>query len=265
MDLRHNTVVIQDLAETANISELLAEFERPLNAFYLTPRVGYSSARHMTAFCPRWIWTQWLLAAPAELIAEKVRLTVNRGIQLHSWAKSEYRRGLHDLFLLNCALYTLPLTELRTVAETLCEASGEEENDGEVLARAWCGTLKYKLLGNNPQSLVQYKHLVAAYNPHARTGTKEYLRVLIREDWNKLPALQNKDFARMWARAHRNGIVSGKFPDRQQVIVRINGIPIEQFWCWSQVGVALLAYRLGASVATDPLWFPAHALACLKA
>ena len=44
--------------------------------------------------------------------------------------------------------------------------------------------------------------------------------------------------------------------------MRVERYNVQQLWCWAHCGLALLAYRAGAEVATDPFWFPSHALQC---
>jgi hypothetical protein len=39
---------------------------------------------------------------------------------------------------------------------------------------------------------------------------------------------------------------------------------IDQEWCWNNCGMAMLACRQGAEVATDPFWFPSHALNSIR-
>jgi hypothetical protein len=51
--------------------------------------------------------------------------------------------------------------------------------------------------------------------------------------------------------------------DDQEVVVNMDVVhSLPQLWCWAHCGMALLAHRQGIEVATDPFWFPLHALKC---
>jgi hypothetical protein len=259
-------VTIMDLVETARRSEIIADFARPISGLSTldSKYTPYSAPRGMAGQCLRWVWTQWLQSAPAANISNRVSLTLKRGMEFEKVIKNEDMRGLHDLFLLNCALFAGSAGQIKEIASYVCEATGDERNNGELHYRAWCGALKYEALGNKDKAMEQYRHLEGSFCPdYGRTANRQFLLKVIKEKWDDFVRLQNKDFERLWHRAFRNGIVRRESTDASNPIVRIGDIPIEQLWCWSHVGLALLAHRRGVSVATDSLWFPPYALKCV--
>lgn len=79
---------------------------------------------------------------------------------------------------------------------------------------------------------------------------------------------QEKDFKKQWERARRGGPNRAKFivsKNKLETVVdlRLLGM-VGNGWTWAHCGLALLAHRQGAEVATDPLWFPPHALECVE-
>jgi hypothetical protein len=71
---------------------------------------------------------------------------------------------------------------------------------------------------------------------------------------------QQKDFATHWQRARRDRTLRKRTAG--EIVVNLPGY-IKQLWCWAHCGMALLAYRRGIEVLTDPFWLPPHALTCV--
>lgn len=83
----------------------------------------------------------------------------------------------------------------------------------------------------------------------------------LKRDWSAFLKAQRKDFERLWSSGRKNGTVRKE--TRTEMVVTVRMYPVEQVWCWAHCGMALLAHREGVEVATDPFWFPPHALKCV--
>ena len=85
----------------------------------------------------------------------------------------------------------------------------------------------------------------------------------MRGDWTAFEKQQRKDFDKLWARVRKSRAIL-KESDKEMVLNFQEIAVIESFWCWAHCALALLAHKEGAKVATDPLFFPAHALKCVS-
>jgi hypothetical protein len=240
----------------------LADFRSPAVRF-ASGEDGFSVARGLAEGCMGWTWCQWLKGTPPDSIREKVAWFVDRGLELQQVLRGNHLRGLHDLFLMHCAVFACPPPVLMQVAEQAIDASGTKgqppRNDGELYASAWCGMLKHWILGAPDKANAQSELVWKAYRPpHFRAATKSLVTPWLAEDWKSFAFEQRKDFERLWARARKDGTASAK---KTGTVVRVQRFPVAQLWCWAHAGLALLAQRHGAEVVTDSFWLPPHALA----
>lgn len=205
---------------------------------------------------------------------------VERGIQMQDLSPRFEERPLHDLYLLHCAIFAGGDGLLKSLAERVVDASryrrqdnGEffdvsgyqrhiPRDDGDLFTSAWCGMLKYWILGDQSKSVEQTNQLWKARRDIAsRASTKVLMNPWLDRNWAAFAKAQGKDFAALWARARKDGLVVSENTDETIVnISRLTSLP--QSWCWAHCGMALLAYRLGANVVTDSFWLPPHALKC---
>jgi hypothetical protein len=211
----------------------------------------------------KWIWLQWLLGAEKNYINKKINSFVNKGMKMQDMSLLFYMRPIADLYLLHCAIFSLKQTQMEKLANRVVDASGIGEytpkNDGELYASAWCGMLKYWILGDRQKAVEQSEFIGKAYRPpFFSAASKQLVLPWLKSDWKGFVKAQQDDFDKLWVRAGKDGTIQSKKGD--EILVTVQRYPIEQKWCWAHCGMALLAYRQGVEVATDPLWFPPHAL-----
>ena len=133
-------------------------------------------------------------------------------------------------------------------------------NNGELSAVAWCGMLKYWILGDPKKSVQESKIIWGAYRYDiARVAPKALVTRWLEGDWKAFVKLQQKDFAALWERARKDRIVVSETDSEGVVAFNRIGVP-GTGWCWAHCGLAMLAHRQGVEVTTDPFWFPVHAL-----
>jgi len=215
-----------------------------------------------------WVWCQWLAQTPKEQIRKPIEALVERGMKLQTNAPGRRRyRGLHDLWLLHCGIFASGSKQLKALAEQVVDASGIDgeplQNDGELYASAWCGMLKHWILGNRKKAAEQSEAIWGAYRYDiARVAAKPLVTKWLAGDWKSFANAQEKDFETLWERARRDRIVVSE--KRDKIVVSMDVILPGVRWCWAHCGLALLAYRRAAEVATDPFWFPVDALACAE-
>ena len=148
----------------------------------------------------------------------------------------------------------------------MVDASGlgkfQPKNDGELYLSAWCGMLKYWLLGDQAKAMQQSELIWSAYrDPSTSAATKPLVAPWLRGDWKGFLKAQEKDFEKRWARARKDGTVLSE--EGAELRVTVQRFPLEQKWCWAHAGLALLAHRrYGVDICTDPFWLPPHALRC---
>ncbi len=246
----------------------LAAFGKPLDdrLVYARDR-SFATARGLAEGGMGWIWSQWLSGASGSEISDVIEPFIERGMEIQKHLPHQRMRGLHDLFLLHCAIFASPTEQLRQLAERVVDAAGAKGesplNDGDLLASAWSGMLKYWILGDKEGAQAQAGFIWDAYcPPYYRTSTKPLVGSWLSSNWKAFINQQHKDFAKLWAKANKNGTARST---KRCVTIHLTGFPVAQFWCWAHCGMAVLAYRQGVEVATDPFWFPPQALKCLEA
>ena len=226
----------------------------------------FSVGRDWAQGCLGWIWCQWLANAPAIVIRTEVERFVERGMVLQQKLTEQNYRCLHDLWLLHCAICASGEQQLQRLATNVVDAdtSGQTwSNNGERYAAAWCGTLKYSILGDKQKAEKEFDTIWDTYkNDMAPSAPKSLASKWLTEDWKGFRKAQGKDFENRWERARKYRWIVDDNPE--EPTVRLWDILPGRNWCWSHVGLAMLAHRRGIEVATDPLWFPAHALTCVE-
>jgi hypothetical protein len=264
-------VVVQDLLESVQVAESLAQFDRPIDK-RLEVELASSGLRgaHLRASgCLGWIWRHWLMGASSSEISRRVEPFVARGLELRERSRSYEMLPLHDLLLLNCAIFGSNDAQLRKVAEHVADSSGDKGehplDNGELHAAAWCGMLKYRILCQEVQAAKESELIWGARrNEGVTTATKVLVAPWVKRDWQAFRRAQLKDFEKWWTRIRKDGGTI-KCQNEHEIVVSTYDFYIESYWCWSHCGLALLAYREGVEVITDALWLPPNALAAVKA
>lgn len=264
------TLTVEALEHSAEIAALMAEFGKPLSKMDVDVLKddGFSSAQGLARHCMKWIWLQWLLAGSVGQIQTKVKGFVDKGMLMQDMSERSYMRSRADLYLLHCAIFASSSSQLEKLAGRVVDASGTggnrpEDKRGELYAGAWTGMLKYWILGDLRKAEEQSEVVSRAYrHPSFAAAAKPLVTRWLKGDWKGFVKAQRKDFEKLWMRGRKDGTVRSEKVD--EMVVTVERYPIEQKWCWAHCGLALLAYRRGVEVATDPFWFPAHALACVK-
>lgn len=259
-------VTVADVEDAARNAGLLAELGRPLDE---SDCVG-DAFKHASIYaqsCLGWIWRQWLLANSATTIRSQVEPLVERGLQIRDRCRSVYQRYRHDLFLLHCAIFASPEEQLRRVVEAVSHSSGEGDHspadDGELYAAAWCGLMKYWILGHDARAATECDVIWRAYrDPQVLAAPKPLTAAWTKRNWRVFVERQTKDFEKMWNQARKDAWTVCS-ETSTEIVVRTDGCRIGYRWCWAHCAMALLAYRQGVEVETDPLWFPPHALKCV--
>jgi hypothetical protein len=246
---------------------MLAELGRPCDESrdklgLLGDDLKYAAA--YAEFCLGWIWRQWLLGAAKGTITKQVVPFIERGLELRKRSFGYYMLPQHDLLLLHCAIFASDDRQLERVVDAIADASGDKGekplNDGELYAAAWCGMMKYWILGDEEKAMEQSNLIWGAYRDQQFfAAPKPLVTPWLKKDWKALVNRQQKDFDKLWKRARKDGWTV-RSESSTEIVVRTNGYQIGHMWCWAHCGMALLANRQGAKVATDPLWFPSHAL-----
>jgi len=259
-------LTVQNLNSLSQICEALAEFDKPIEGLMLASlrERGFSPARGRASSCLGWVWCQWLNGESNSDVHKRVEAFVERGMEMQESTPLFYMRPYHDLLLLHCAIFASREAQLTKVAKKVVDASGYQKykplNDGELYASAWCGLFKYWILGDLKKAEEQSHLIWDAYQPpHFKASAKPLAIAWLKGDWDAFAKAQLKTFDRLWNRSRKDGaVVSEK---KQATVVDIRKVSsIEQLWCWADCGMAVLAHRRGAPVATDPFWFPAQAL-----
>lgn len=247
----------------------LAAFGRPLDERLVYARDrSFTTARCLAEGGMGWIWSQWLLGTPCSEISDVVEPFINRGMEIQERLPCQRMRGLHDLFLLHCAIFASSDRQLRQLAERVVDAAGAKgeppRNDGDLLASAWSGMLKHWILGDKEAATAQSNVIWDAYRPpHFRAATKPLVSAWLSGKWDAFVIQQRKDFEKLWGRANKDGTVTSK--RQSHVTVNVADFSVAQLWCWAHCGMAVLTHRQGVEVATDPFWLPPYAFKCVDA
>ncbi len=259
-------VKVLGLSESLRKVESFARFGKPIeqaDIVFLAGN-GLQDAAHRASSCMGWIWRQWLLGTSKEMISKRVVPFVDRGLEFRERSKSYDYLALHDLFLLHCAIFASSDSQLKTVAERVADASGDKGetpvDNGELYAAAWCGMMKYWILGDEDKALQQSTVIWGARRDQGvLAAPKPLVAPWLKKDWNSFVKAQQKDFEKLWQRARKDGWTV-KAETSMEVVVTTDRYQIEHQWCWAHCGMAVLAHRQGAQVATDPFWFPRSAV-----
>lgn len=257
------------LPERIQIVESLVRFDEPLTKSDLDFLAGngLQDAEHRAANCLGWIWRQWLIGAPRNVLLRRIEPFVERGLEWRKRSRSYDYLPRHDLFLLHCAIFASSDSLLKNVAEQVADAHGDkgikpmDYGSGELYTAAWCGMLKYWILGDDEKAVEQSNFIWGAYrDKQVLAAAKPLVIPWLRRDWTPFVKAQQKDFEKLWNRARRDGWTVRR-EDSNQTIVTTDRYQIRHQWCWAHCGMAVLAHQRGVEVATDPFWFPATALA----
>jgi hypothetical protein len=221
------------------------------------------------AACMGWVWTQWLLATPPNEIRKCIEPFVDRHLKMLKLARKFRHRPRHDLYLLHCAVFGSSRDQLEEVAERVVDTSGWKafkpvEAFGDLYASAWCGMLKHWIFGNDAKARQESEIIWGAYRfPAFSAAPKPLVTPWLEADWKYFVRQQGMDFQKLWNRIRKTRAI--KRETETEMIIDIKPLAsIEDFWCWSHCGLALLAHRKGVAVATDPFLFPEAALRATK-
>ncbi len=269
--LASKKIKVLNLQETAQIAAQLAEFGRPFDESYrigLLKAGGLQYACHYAEWCMGWIWRQWLAGKPTEIIREQVEPFIERGLELRKHSQSYDHLPQHDLFLLHCAIFACDEPQLKKVVETVADASGDKgekplnygnqfgQGRGELYAAAWCGMMKYWILGDEKKAFEQSEIVWGAKrDQQVFAAPKPLVIPWLKKDWKAFIIQQQRDFQKLWNRA-RKDCWTVRSENSTETVVTTDRYQIGHMWCWAHCGMALLAHRQGVKVATDPLWFP---------
>lgn len=255
------------LAESIRKAENFAKFGKPIEKADLAFLAGngLQEAAHRASNCMGWIWRQWLLGTPADVLSRYVEPFVARGLELRERSQSYDHLAVHDLYLLHCAIFACDDLLLKTVSERIADASGDKGkkplDDGELYAAAWCGMLKYWILGDQEKAVRQFDLVWEAnQEPGILAAPKSLATPWLKKSWDAFRKAQEKDFEKLWKRARKDHWTV-KAENSSEIVVTTERYQIEHQWCWAHCGMALLAHRQGVNVAADPFWFPPAAIA----
>ena len=235
---------------------------------------GFSCPRCWAEACLGWIWQQWLSEASAERIRKEVEFVIDRGMEMQERCSFQRFRCLHDLWLLHCAILAASPRKLAELAERVVDSKGDTSprskdltppnNNGELFAAAWCGMLKYWILGDPKKSSDEFQIIWGAYRYYdiARVAPKALVAAWLKGDSKAFAKLQRKDFGALWELARKNRVVVSE--SDAEIVIAFDRIGVPGHgWCWAHAGLAMLAHRRGVEIATDPFWFPSHARQCI--
>jgi hypothetical protein len=259
-------ITVLHLSDNAWKAEDGARFGVPIDKddlIYLKAS-GLKDAAYRAASCMGWVWRQWLLGSTKSVIAERVGPFVNRGLEYRERSQSYHLLAHHDLYLLHCAIFGSDNAQLKAVANQIADTSGDKGerplDNGELYAAAWCGMMKYWILGDMEKATEQSNLIWGAYRePGVSAASKPLVTPWLKKDWTAFKKAQQKDFEKLWNRARKDRwTIRSETPD--EIVVTTERYQIQHQWCWAHCGMALLAHRQGIEVVTDPFWFPAAAL-----
>jgi len=259
-------VKVLGLSESIRKAENFAKFGKPIEKSDLTFLAGngLQDAAHRASSCMGWVWRQWLNGASKDMLAGRVEAFVDRGLELRKQSTSYDFLALHDLYLLHCAIFASGESQLGTVAEQIGDASGDKGqkpgDNGELYAAAWCGMMKYGILGDSKKAVEQSDIIWSAFRePGVFAAAKSLVVPWLKKDWKAFVKAQEKDFEKLWSRARKDGWTF-KADSPNECVVTTERYQIGHQWCWAHCGLAILARREGVDVVTDPFWFPKNAM-----
>jgi hypothetical protein len=254
------------LSDSARKEEGFAQFDVAIQDSDLRFLLGsgLKDAAHRAASCMGWVWRQWLAGVPKRDLTGRGERFVERGLELRTRSSSYHLLALHDLYLLHCAIFASGAAQLRRVAEQIADVSGDKGqkplDDGELYAAAWCGMMKYWILGDDKKAAEQSALIWSAYRePGIFAAPKPLVTPWLKRDWAAFAKQQQKDFDKLWTRARKDRWTV-KAENSTEIVVTTERYQIEHMWCWAHCGIAMLAHREGVKVINDPFWFPAVAL-----
>lgn len=264
-------LTVEALEYSAETAATMAAFGKPLSNQNIQDlnEYGFLAARGLARHCMKWIWLEWLLEGSVDQIRAKVGAVVDKGMTMQDKTDHFYMRAHADLYLLHCAIFASSRNQLEKLAGRVVDASGTgghkpEDKGGELYASAWCGMLKHWILGDLKKAEEQSELIWGAYRDASfAAASKPLVTPWLKDDWKGFVKAQQKDFEKLWVRGRKDGTVRSE--SAGETVVTVERYPIEQKWCWAHCGLALLAHRQGLEVATDPFWFPPHALKCVDA
>jgi hypothetical protein len=135
------------------------------------------------------------------------------------------------------------------------------QNDGELYVSAWSGMLKFWILGDRKRAEQEAKVVWQAHRDISfRASSKELVIPWLAGDWKSFMKHQQKDFEKLWARVCKDGTVTSE-TSFERVVNMSKFSSVQQLWCWTHCGLALLAHRHGVQIMTDPFWLPSAAIA----
>lgn len=259
-------VKVLHLGESSAKAASQAEFDKPIDDLMRVGllKSGLNASAHRSSNCMGWIWRQWLAATSKEAISRKVEPFVSRGLELRELSQSYHMLPLNDLFLLHCAIFASSDSQLQMVAEQVADAAGDKgerpSDNGELYAAAWCGMMKYWILGDDSKAAQQAALIWGARREQGVFAAPQPLVTpWLKRDWDAFMKAQRKDFEKLWQRA-RKDCWTVKAENSTEIVVTTDRYQIRHQWCWAHCGMAMLAHRKGAEVATDPFWFPPSAI-----
>lgn len=222
---------------------------------------AFAYARNAATACLGWIWVRWLQGADAKEITGMVDSFVQRSLQLIKVCDSREQRPLHDLFLIHVAILGGSRGRCAAAASKLTDARvAVWANDGDRLAAAWVGMLKYRLLGDPAEMRKQAEIMKASARPlNCRVPTLSMRTAWMDGAWGKFAKQQGVVFQKLWDLKRRCREVLKE--SESETIVSIGETNIRADWCWAENALAVTAHWEGAQVNTDPLWFPPNAVA----
>jgi|SRR5882724_5339977 len=257
-------LTVDGLEQRSEVVEIMARFGQPVSADTRKFIQEHGLDDCESGGCMSWIWYQWLQGTSVDKIRRRVDAFVERGMEMQEISHKLHGRPRHDLYLLHCAIFASSESQLNRLAEQVVDTSGYKKykpsNDGEMYECAWCGLVKHWILGNRKKAAQQSKVVWSAYRfPNLRAATKPLVVPWLEEDWESFRKQQERDFGRLWDRAHKDRWTVRK-ETREEIVVTIAKYFAPQDWCWAHCGMAMLAHRQGVEVRTEAFWFPAHAL-----
>lgn len=223
---------------------------------------GFGDFAARAKACLGWIWMQWLSNDDSRW-RSFVEAFVERGLKIREVSGNLNARGLHDLYLLHCAVYGCSHEMIVRAAEGAVDGVGHGQNlqnNGEVYVYAWVGMLKHWILKDLRTAETQFQSAKTAFIPESLKAAQPwFVEPWLRGNWRAFRTAQRRDFRLRWINAKKNRAIQQKNRD---IIVDIERAaePIDQRWCWAHAGLALLAHNDGIEVETDEFWFPRKAL-----
>lgn len=218
--------------------------------------------------CMGWVWGQWLANGDVSRIRSRISAFVERGMSMQRTSSNSRRRAQNDLFLLACASFASNSQQLEELAQQSVDAAGwgsfSPKDNGELHTSAWSGMLKHWILENYQEAVKQSEIIWNSHrDPTWRGAAKPVVVPWLKLRWDSFAMEQKKDFEKLWARSRKDRTVISEKPHEVIVSLERTHWPVSELWCWAHCAMALLAHRKGAEVATDPFWFPPHAVKCV--